>query len=46
MRTSLDISERLKQASQLLQYRKTIAVSSHIYTKHVNTLCDENVEFF
>jgi len=26
-------------------YRKIIAVCSEIHTKHVNTLCGQNVEF-
>jgi len=25
-------------------YRKIIAVCSHIHTKHINTLCGQNVE--
>ena len=25
-------------------YREIIAVCSHIYTKHINTLCGQNVE--
>jgi hypothetical protein len=27
-------------------YRKIIAVCSEIHTKHINTLCGQNVEFF
>jgi len=27
-------------------YRKIIAVCSQIHTKHINTLCGQNVEFF
>ena len=26
-------------------YREMIAVCSHIHTKHINTLCGQNVEF-
>ena len=26
-------------------YREIIAVCSEIYTKHINTLCGQNVEF-
>jgi len=26
-------------------YRETIAVCSEIHTKHINTLCGQNVEF-
>jgi hypothetical protein len=26
-------------------YREIIAVSSEIHTKHINTLCGQNVEF-
>jgi hypothetical protein len=27
-----------------VMYRKIIAVCSEIYTKHINTLCEQNVE--
>jgi len=27
-------------------YRETIAVCSHIHTEHINTLREQNVEFF
>ena len=27
-------------------YREIIAVCSQIHTKHINTLCGQNVEFF
>jgi hypothetical protein len=27
-------------------YREIIAVCSEIHTKHINTLCGQNVEFF
>jgi hypothetical protein len=32
------------KASQLMLYREIIAVCSHIDTKHINTLCGQNVE--
>jgi hypothetical protein len=28
-----------------MQYREIIAVCSQIHTKHINTLCGQNVEF-
>jgi hypothetical protein len=31
-------------ASQLMLYREIIAVCSEIHTKHINTLCGQNVE--
>jgi len=30
---------------QLMLYGETIAVRSQIHTKHINTLCGQNVEF-
>ena len=33
------------QTSQLMLYREIIAVCSQIHTKHINTLCGQNVEF-
>ena len=33
------------QASQLMLYREIIAVCSEIHTKHINTLCGQNVDF-
>ena len=33
------------KTSQLMLYREIIAVCSQIHTKHVNTLCGQNVEF-
>jgi hypothetical protein len=33
------------KTSQLMLYREIIAVSSQIHTKHINTLCGQNVEF-
>ena len=32
-------------ANQLMLYREIIAVCSQIHTKHINTLCGQNVEF-
>ena len=32
------------EASQLMLYREIIAVCSQIHTKHINTLCGQNVE--
>jgi len=32
------------QTSQLMLYREIIAVFSQIHTKHINTLCGQNVE--
>ena len=32
------------KSSQLMLYREIIAVSSEIHTKHINTLCGQNVE--
>jgi hypothetical protein len=32
------------QTSQLMLYREIIAVCSEIHTKHINTLCGQNVE--
>jgi len=32
------------KTSQLLMYREIIAVCSQIHTKHINTLCGQNVE--
>jgi len=29
-----------------MPYREIIAVCSQIHTKHINTLCGQNVEFF
>jgi hypothetical protein len=33
------------KTSQLVLYREIIAVCSEIHTKHINTLCGQNVEF-
>ena len=33
------------KTSQLMLYREIIAVCSEINTKHINTLCGQNVEF-
>jgi len=32
-----------KKTSQLMLYREIIAVCSEIHTKHINTLCGQNV---
>jgi len=34
----------IKKTSQLMLYREIIAVCSQIHTKHINTLCGQNVE--
>jgi len=34
------------KTSQLMLYREIIAVCSEIHTKHTNTVCGQNVEFF
>ena len=34
------------KTSQLMLYREITAVCSQIHTKHINTLCGQNVEFF
>jgi hypothetical protein len=33
------------KTSQLMLYREIIAVCSELHTKHINTLCGQNVEF-
>jgi hypothetical protein len=33
------------KSNQLMLYREIIAVCSEIHTKHINTLCGQNVEF-
>ena len=33
------------QTSQLMEHREIIAVFSQNHTKHINTLCGQNVEF-
>ena len=32
------------QTSELMLYREIMAVCSEIHTKHINTLCGQNVE--
>ena len=32
------------KSSQLMLYREIIAICSRIHTKHINTLCGQNVE--
>ena len=34
------------KTSQLMLYREIIAVCSQIHTKHINTLCGQNVELY
>ena len=36
----------LIKANQLMLYREIIAVCSEIHTKHINTLCGQNVDIF
>jgi len=38
------VKSLLKKTSQLKLYREIIAVCSQIHTKHINTLCGQNVE--
>ena len=33
------------KTSQLMLYREIMAVRSQIHTKHINTLCRQNIEF-
>ena len=35
-----------RKTSQLMLYREIIAVCSQIHTKHINTLCGQNVELY
>jgi hypothetical protein len=37
-------SFQLQKSVQLMLYREIIAVCSQIHTKHINTLCGQNVE--
>jgi len=34
------------KSSQLMLYREIMAVCSDIHTKHINTLCGQNMELF
>jgi len=34
------------KTSQLMLYREIIAVCSQVHTKHINTLCGQNVELY
>jgi len=34
------------KTSQLMLYREIIAVCSQFHTKHINALCEQNVELF
>ena len=38
------LSALVTETSQLMLYREIIAVCSEIHTKHINTLCGQNVE--
>jgi hypothetical protein len=40
-----EVSISVIKTSQLTLYREIIAVCSEIHTKHINTLCGQNVEF-
>ena len=35
---------KITKTSQLMLYREIIAVCSEIHTKHINTVCGQNVE--
>ena len=37
-------SVSVTQTSQLMLYREIMAVCSEIHTKHINTVCGQNVE--
>ena len=39
-------SASVTKTSQLMQYREVITVCSEIHTKHINTLCGQNVELY
>jgi len=43
--TGLQGVKSVIKTSQLMPYREIIAVCSEIHTKHINTLCGQNVEF-
>ena len=36
--------QSVTKTSQLMLYRETIAVYSEIHTKHINTMCGQNME--
>ena len=42
--TGLQRVKSLIKNSQLMLYREIIAVCSQIHTKHINTVCGQNVE--
>ena len=42
--TQCILSISVIKTNQLMLYREIIAVCSHIHTKHINTLCGQNVE--
>jgi hypothetical protein len=39
-------SASVTKTSQLMLYREIIAVCSEIHTKHINTVCGQNEEFY
>ena len=43
--TGLYMVKSVTKTSQLMLYREIIAVCSEIHTKHINTVCGQNVEF-
>jgi hypothetical protein len=43
--TQLAFSLSVIQTCQFMQYSEIITVCSEIHTKHINTLCGQNVEF-
>jgi len=44
LRRSSQFYERALKTSQLMLHREIMAVCSQIHTKHINTLCGQNVE--
>ena len=40
------ILQMFLKANQLMLYREIIVVCSQIHTKHINTLCGQNVELY
>ena len=42
--TGLERVKSLIKTSQLMLYREIMADCSEIHTKHINTLCEQNVE--
>ena len=43
---NMGLSVSVIQTTQLMLYREIIAVCSQIHTKHINTLCGQNVELY